>query len=125
MIIVSPQAEANLLDILQNYELQNPEVAARFDAEYKKIRGLIDRLPRMYRVFHRPNYRCAHMMRFPYSVIYREVSPTVRKIVAIVHKRRRPGYWMEGRVMEEAAVYLTPTVADWVAETPAPAWAGP
>jgi len=46
------------------------------------------------------------MMRFPYSVIYREISPTVCKIVAIVHKRRRPGYWMEGRVMEKSAVYL-------------------
>ncbi len=106
MIIVSPQAEANLLGILQSYELQNPDIAARFDAEYKKIRGLIDRLPRMYRVFHHPDYRRAHMMRFPYSVIYREISPTVRKIVAIVHKRRRPGYWMDGRVMEESAVYL-------------------
>jgi len=36
MIIVSPQAEANLLGILQSYELQNPDIAARFDAEYKK-----------------------------------------------------------------------------------------
>jgi len=47
MMIASPQAEADLLDILQKYELQNPDTAARFDAEYKKIRGLIDRPPRM------------------------------------------------------------------------------
>jgi hypothetical protein len=32
------------------------------------------------------------MRRFPYLVVYREVS-TGLQVIAVAHGRRRPGYW--------------------------------
>jgi toxin ParE1/3/4 len=33
------------------------------------------------------------LLRFPYSVVYREKSNDLVQILAIAHGRRRPGYW--------------------------------
>jgi len=33
------------------------------------------------------------LRRFPYSIVYREMSGVVR-VVAVAHGRRRPGYWI-------------------------------
>lgn len=33
------------------------------------------------------------MGRFPYAIVYREVSEEEVEIVAVAHLKRRPGYW--------------------------------
>jgi toxin ParE1/3/4 len=38
--------------------------------------------------------RWAPVKRFPYRVVYLETESIIR-ILAIVHERRRPGYWMD------------------------------
>jgi toxin ParE1/3/4 len=38
-------------------------------------------------------YRKGRMRRFPYVIFFREYDKTIR-IVAVAHKRRRPGYWL-------------------------------
>jgi len=37
-------------------------------------------------------FRCLQVHRFPYSVVY-EVLPDTILILAIAHRRRKPGYW--------------------------------
>ena len=37
--------------------------------------------------------RRALVGRFPYSIVYRELSHDEIEIVAVAHARRRPGYW--------------------------------
>jgi len=31
--------------------------------------------------------------RFPYLIYYEIIDPTLAKVFAVAHKRRRPGYW--------------------------------
>lgn len=119
MIALSPEAAAEYEQIYRHYEIMGAWHALNFERQFARTWDLIDSWPQMYpAVVEHPGYRRALLSKFPYFVYYREVSPAVREIVAVVHTSRRPGYWMEDRVMEEAAVYLTPAAADWVAETP-------
>ena len=38
--------------------------------------------------------RRTHLPRFPFSIVYRLTDGEI-EIVAVVHQRRRPGYWRE------------------------------
>jgi hypothetical protein len=49
---------------------ENPQIAAEFEAPYRR-------------------YVCR---RFPFGVVYREMTKEVR-VLAVMHQRRRPGYW--------------------------------
>ena len=42
----------------------------------------------------RPGTRCYRMPGWPYSVAYRIDEPEI-VIIAVVHQRRRPGYWFK------------------------------
>ncbi|MCY4245468.1 MAG: type II toxin-antitoxin system RelE/ParE family toxin [Gammaproteobacteria bacterium] len=108
MIVLSPEAAAEYEQIYRHYEIMGLRRALHFERQFVRTWNLIDAWPQMYpAVVEYPEYRRALLSRFSYFVYYREVSPAVREIVAIVHTSRRPGYWMEGRVMEETAVYVT------------------
>jgi hypothetical protein len=34
--------------------------------------------------------------RFPFAVVYREISPEEIEVVAVAHFKRRPKYWSRG-----------------------------
>jgi toxin ParE1/3/4 len=48
--------------------------------------------PQTFHVQRLPDIRCACLVRFPYTVIYREARGVVQ-VLAVAHKRRQPGYW--------------------------------
>jgi plasmid stabilization system protein ParE len=39
------------------------------------------------------NVRRVPVLRFPYSIVYIETTDAIR-VLAVVHDRRRPGYWL-------------------------------
>ena len=38
-------------------------------------------------------YRWVRVSRFPYVLVFRELTPKTVKVVAVAHTSRRPGYW--------------------------------
>ncbi|MBK8267811.1 MAG: type II toxin-antitoxin system RelE/ParE family toxin [Planctomycetes bacterium] len=43
----------------------------------------------------RPGLRKRQLNRYPFLVVYRELSNDCIEVVAVAHGRRRPGYWSE------------------------------
>jgi plasmid stabilization system protein ParE len=75
------------------YRERNPDVARAFLAELDRAMTQISENPDRW-----PNYledtRRFMLRRFPFFVVFRQSKETVQ-ILAIVHGRRRPGYWKD------------------------------
>ena len=77
------------------YNYQQPGLGAAFLTEARKTRERIAELPNAARSI-RKNIRRRAVHKFPYYILYR-VSDDDVLIIAIAHKRRRPGFW-RGRI---------------------------
>jgi toxin ParE1/3/4 len=86
-------AEANeeYAQVAEYYARIDPELSKRF---YDQIEGLIldiRRQPQLFRLFDPPIRR--HFSKvFPYAVLYVD-QPDRVLIIAVMHMKRRPGYW--------------------------------
>ena len=86
-----PAAEAEIIECCQWYAGIDPNVAERFKFELDRAERLIARAPESC-----PPY--LHLTRgfrfkgFPYVVAYSCVGSRIT-VIALVHTRRRPGYW--------------------------------
>jgi toxin ParE1/3/4 len=69
----------------------SPDLGQRFDAEIRRLVVEISHDPQRFFRFHPPVQR-ARSPKFPYSVVYLD-EPDRVWIVAVMHARRRPGYW--------------------------------
>ena len=86
-----PEARAELRAAVAFYRQQAPGLGAELVAE---MRVVFDRLAAM------PSSgspaesetRRALLARFPFSIVYHESEHEV-EIIAVMHQRRRPGYW--------------------------------
>jgi len=54
--------------------------------------------PLLYRIVE-ANLRKCRVLRFPYGLLFRDREDHI-EIIAVMHLRRRPGYWKD-RVVEE------------------------
>jgi len=85
-------AELELLDAAQYYEFQasglGNEFLDKIDAAILDIREAPERWPII-----RSNIRRRLVRRFPYALLYR-VEPDAIIILATMHLRRRPDYWL-------------------------------
>jgi plasmid stabilization system protein ParE len=74
------------------YELRGPALAQEFIAEtdraVERIAKAPDRRPLCFK-----HYRRVRLQRFPYTLYYRVVDPSLILVLAMAHARRRPGYW--------------------------------
>ena len=86
-----PEAEAELSDAALFYESRVNGLGQFFLAEVQRIVALICAFPDAGAPI-RPQLRRTLVDRFPYAVVYRHASGSVR-ILAVGHLRRRPGYW--------------------------------
>jgi plasmid stabilization system protein ParE len=70
-----------------------PELGSRFHDEIERLIREVRRQPGRFLRFSPPAQR-ALARKFPYSVVYLE-QPDRVWIVAVMHAKRRPGYWRE------------------------------
>ena len=86
-----PEAEAEYAEAADYYQRISPELGGRFYDEMERLIFDIRRDPQRFRRFDPPTRR--HFSReFPYAVIYVE-QPDRVWILAMMHMKRRPGYW--------------------------------
>jgi len=102
--------ERDLDDIVAFYSRDNPNAAARFVVEVRRVVTLLlehplagERIDEAHR--HYPLHR------FPFYVNYGvDKDANCIRVVAVSDQRRRPGYWHD-RIEEPAAVYAVPLAA--------------
>jgi toxin ParE1/3/4 len=86
-------AQGEALDAAKWYVERSELAAVRFVRELNsKISGILSE-PERWPMFE-AGARRALLNDFPYSVIYR-IKGDVVEIVAIMHQRRKPGYWAD------------------------------
>jgi plasmid stabilization system protein ParE len=88
-----PAAEEELTSAVIGYEDKILGLGADLATEVQRLTALLCDTPRIgERLDER--HRRFPLHRFPFAVIFR-VDGDVLLIVAVAHRRRRPGYWIE------------------------------
>jgi plasmid stabilization system protein ParE len=88
-----PEADEEFSGAVRYYSEISPELGARFYREMERLLREACADPQRFRRFDPPARR--HFSRdFPYAVIFLE-KPGYVWIVAVMHMKRRPGYWRE------------------------------
>jgi len=91
--VFHPDAEAEHLESVAYFESKRPGLGTSYLVEFEKTLGHVCESPQRYPIERKPDVRCIQMQRFPYTVLYRDVSGTVQ-VLAVAHHRRRPQYWL-------------------------------
>ena len=86
-----PQAEEELLAAARFYEALQPRLGLALLQEVRRAKQRIAQRPKASRI-ERGEIRVRSILRFPYRLYYRIRSDEI-VIVAIGHRRRRPGFW--------------------------------
>ena len=82
------------------YERESWALAGRFAAEMDRLVGEVCANPLLLNVFRKTTRR--HFdRRFPYAVIYVE-EPDYVLVLAFAHFNRRPGYWVDRLLRNQA-----------------------
>nr|VFJ91729.1 MAG: ParE toxin of type II toxin-antitoxin system, parDE [Candidatus Kentron sp. H]VFJ92934.1 MAG: ParE toxin of type II toxin-antitoxin system, parDE [Candidatus Kentron sp. H]VFJ99549.1 MAG: ParE toxin of type II toxin-antitoxin system, parDE [Candidatus Kentron sp. H] len=89
-----PAAESEHLETVAYYESQRAGLGASYLTEFENVVSNICNTPHRYPVAMGPDIRRARMKKFPFTVLFREISGSVQ-ILALAHHRRRPEYWIE------------------------------
>lgn len=90
-----PEAEDELLEAVRFYEERGEGLGQRLLGEVREAIALIREHPEIAPVT-RGVFRAKTLKRFPYNLIY--VCETWGiEIYAVMHQRRRPGYWRSRR----------------------------
>lgn len=85
------EADEELRVAAQAYENAQPGLGRAFVDQVRRTISLIAEYPRASRVV-RSGLRTRSVARFPYRIYYR-VSAEELVVVAVGHRRRRPGFW--------------------------------
>jgi plasmid stabilization system protein ParE len=93
MVRFHPAAEAEHLDTIAFYESRQPGLGGSYLHEFEAALSRISQSPTRYRIERKPDIRLLSLIQFPLKIIYRVASGSVQ-ILAVAHKRRRPGYWV-------------------------------
>ncbi len=86
-----PEAEMELIEAAENYELQVPGLGERFEDEVRSATDLLLRHPEIGSVAD-PNLRRIVLDRFPFTLYY-SVTADVLRVEIVAHQSRKPGYW--------------------------------
>ncbi len=88
-----PAAEAEHLETIAYYESKRPGLGASYLAGFENMMTDICNSPHRYPIDQKPDIRRRRLNKFPFTVLYREISGSVQ-ILAVAHHRRRPTYWL-------------------------------
>lgn len=91
VVQLHPEALAEYGEAVAFYEERAPGLGRELFEEVQRVLGVIAENPALGSPFDGP-YRRAYCRRFPFAVIYREDDDIVW-VQAVMHLRRRPGYW--------------------------------
>lgn len=86
-----PEAIAEANAAAEFYERRQKGLGARFVSALDDAIARICRNPNVYKEVGTGVRKC-RVLRFPYGVIFRDREETT-EIVAVMHLRRKPGYW--------------------------------
>ena len=93
VVRLHPEALAEYAEAAGFYEERAPGLGLEFFDEVQRVLRLIGETPGVGSPLKAP-YRRAYCRRFPFGVIYREDEDVVW-VQAVMHLRRRPGYWKD------------------------------
>ena len=88
-----PAAEVEHLDHVAYYESRQAGLGQGYLSEFEKVMAAIDEGPHHFPLIVTSRLRRAHLRRFPITILFRE-SGGQMQVLAVAHKRRRPGYWV-------------------------------
>jgi toxin ParE1/3/4 len=91
--IFHPGATEEYISAVQYYADISPKLGHRFHLELERVIYEVCRIPERFFRFSPPAQR-ALARKFPYSLVYLN-QPDRVWIVAVMHAKRRPGYWRE------------------------------
>jgi len=86
-----PEAEMELIEQADYYELQVPGLGERFETEVRRATDLLLEHPEIGPPAD-PQLRKFALNRFPLTLYY-SVTSDVLRIEVVAHQSRRPGYW--------------------------------
>ena len=86
-----PSARRELLKYNRWYFVRSPSAAAGFERE---IDHAISRISETSERYARTSHGCRRfaLLKYPFTIVYRIVGDEI-EIIAVAHRRRRPGYW--------------------------------
>jgi plasmid stabilization system protein ParE len=91
--LLHPEADEEFAAAVGYYSGVSPELGMRYYREMERLFREVCAGPERFRKFDPPARR--HFSRdFPYAIIFME-KPEHVWIVAVMHMKRRPGYWRE------------------------------
>jgi plasmid stabilization system protein ParE len=89
---IHPEALAEAEAAVTWYAERSSRAPAAFIEEIDSAVKSILNAPKRWPIFEL-DCRRVPLVRFPFSLVYREKSSDIVQIVAVAHGRRRPGYW--------------------------------
>ncbi len=89
----SSPAEVELNEVIAHYDLQRPGLGREFAIDVAAAIHRIEDYPNVWQRLAGKVRRC-QLQRFEYGLVYR-VQGGIATIYAVMHLRRRPGYWRE------------------------------
>jgi len=92
-VVFDHDAPAEFLEAVQYYEDSQIGLGRRFRVAVESAVKSIAENPFRYRVLH-PPFRSYLLPNFPYAIIYC-IEPENILIIAVVHTKRKPGYWIK------------------------------
>jgi len=92
---LGPEAAAELEEATAWYLERGWDLADRFVSEVERTMGLVVENPHAWTELE-SGIRRALLRGFPYSLIY-SIEPGTIFVLAVMHQKRRPGYWRHRR----------------------------
>ena len=100
-VVFHPEAHAEMIEQARYYEAKCEGLGSDFLNAIEETTQNIERFPETGRI-DRGKIRKRLVSGFPFTILY-EVQPDRIHIAAVMHQRRRPGYWRK-RVEEPLAI---------------------
>jgi toxin ParE1/3/4 len=85
-------AQGELFDAIAYYESRAPGLGEQFYGEVRRILSSISEHPEIGKPIWSTRRRFL-LGRFPYAIVYRVLEDGSVRVLAVMHLRRRPGYW--------------------------------
>jgi toxin ParE1/3/4 len=95
-LVFHPLAEREFIAAARFYETRAPGLGTDFIRQVERAMSEIVARPKAGRLFAGNTIRRRLIQRFPFGVVY-EIESANISVLAIMHLRRRPGYWQRRR----------------------------